>query len=114
MKTKTSTYVVELGTEGEDSSPGLALSLLRNRIKGISFHHEGGVLSVGTASDFHLRKLTDVAVSEDGKSEGVERMALVCRVEMDNEAHDSIKHLLTDGTQKLWVMDHPILRAVAS
>lgn len=111
---KTSTYIVELGTEGEDSSPGLALSLLRNRIKGISFHHEGGVLSVGTASDFHLRTLTDVEVSEDGKSEGtVQRMALVCRVEMDNEAHDSIKHLLTDGVQKLWVMDHPILRAVS-
>lgn len=93
------TFVVELDTP--DSTPALAVSLVRGRIKAVEIRGEQPG-QIGVANDFHLTH-----VGED------KRIALVCRVELDDERHDAVKHRLTDGKEHLYVGGHRLVGAIS-
>jgi hypothetical protein len=90
MATKTYS-TVQLGTEG--STPQLALSILRRRIKAVERRSEDGIVQVGIADNFQLH--------DAGGS-----IVLVCRVELDAET-------LGDTDKPEWaglfVADHPLM-----
>lgn len=93
------TFLAELDTS--DSTPALAASLLRGpRIKAVEIRGDEPA-QIGVAYDFHLQH-----VGED------QRIALVCRMELDDERHDAVKHRLTDGQEHLYAGNHRVLGAI--
>lgn len=85
--------LVELGV-ADDSTPCLAVSILRGRMKAVT--HSG--TQIGIASDFDLAQLDD-------------RIGLVCRVELNEDALEEIKPLLADGEQ-MEIAGHPVIAVV--
>lgn len=91
------TYIAELATV--NSTPALEVSLLRHRVKAVQIHGPGLVFQVGLAWGFELMEIRG-------------RLALVCRVELDDERMDQIRHRLADSDQ-LFIETYPLIRAVA-
>jgi len=89
------TYLAELGTRDF----AVAIWNLRGRISAVEMRSGGALRQIGTASGFELM---DVG----------ERVALVCRVELDDDRHDAVKHLLAAGQGHLFVRDYPLIGAV--
>lgn len=109
---KINAFLAELGV-AEGSSPALALSILRNKVKAVECVGK----QIGIASGFFLKELDVKPVSHpDGTlntDKPAKRVALVCRVELDEARHDAVKHLLAGGEEHLCVEGHPLISAIA-
>jgi hypothetical protein len=72
---------------------------------------------IGIASGFFLKELDVKPVPHpDGTlntDKPAKRVALVCRVELDEARHDAVKHLLAGGEEHLCVEGHPLISAIA-
>lgn len=109
---KINAFLAELGV-AEDSSPALAISILRNKVKAV----ECAGKQIGIASGFCLKELNAKPVLHpDGTpnmDKSAKRVALVCRVELDEVRHDAVKHMLANGEEYLCVEGHPLISAIA-